>query len=267
MSHINNELGLPIRGYYDDEISIRFLSASGKEKRQARRAERKEKREERREERKENRQQRREDRVGTQTPTGAERAAAEAWVQSNFANAVANISSLEQLETFLAVVSQNKVDLEISLGKRKSGAGRIITFGKQYKTRGSKANLCGSNECIRTTKARLDAINKFEQSYSKILDNIRKKYDPKEQSPAPPIGGDNPPPLPPSGNIATISPIDTGSGVEGGGGSDDISTGGMADKLKNVASEGVSIGGKKVPVWGIALGLIGVGAAVYFFKK
>jgi hypothetical protein len=263
MNYINNELGLPIRGYYDDEISIRFLSASGKEKRQARRAERKEKREER----KENRQQRREDRVGTQTPTGADRAAAEAWVQSNFANAVANISSYEQLETFLAVVAQNKVDLEISLGKRKSGAGRILSFGKQYKTRGSKANLCGSNDCIRTTKARLDAINKFEQSYSKILDNIRKKYEPKEQPPAPPpSGGDNPPLTPPHA-IPNPSPIDTGSGVEGGGGSNDISTGGMADKLKNVASEGVNIGGKKIPVWGIALGLIGVGAAVYFFKK
>jgi hypothetical protein len=80
-------------------------------------------------------------------------------------------------------MSDQKANSEEMLGKRKSGVGRVLSFGRQYKRRGKNAGLCTSDQCIRENQARLDALNNFETKYRTAVDSLRKKLEALEKPP------------------------------------------------------------------------------------
>jgi len=170
--NINNQLGIPVMSHeYDNFVHIdeEHANAGGRQRRQARRAERKEKRQERRQERREDR--------NTQRVTEGDRRAAEEWVTNSFGRQLLEAKTLEQIDYWTGVIADQKVDMEAMLGKRKSGVGNVLSFGRQYKRRGKNAGLCTDDKCIRTSQARLDALNQFEVKHNTAISTLRKKLE------------------------------------------------------------------------------------------
>jgi hypothetical protein len=182
--NVNNQLGIPVLLHeYDNftHIDSDYADASGRrQRRQERRAERKERRQERRQERRENR--------NTQRVTEGDRRAAEQWVMNSFGNQLLEAKTLEQIDYWTGVIADQKVDMEMMLGKRKSGVGKVISFGRQYKRRGKNAGLCTSDGCIRQSQARLDALNQFEVKHNTAITTLRKKLE-KQMEEKPPVSG------------------------------------------------------------------------------
>jgi hypothetical protein len=181
--NINNQLGIPTMLHeYDNftHIDQEHANAGGRQRRQERRAERKENRQERRAERKENRQERRQERRegrNTQRVTDGDRRAAEDWVMNSFGKQLLEAKDIETIDYWAGVMADQKVDMEMMLGKRKSGVGNVVSFGRQYKRRGKNAGLCTSDGCIRQSQARLDALNQFEVKHNTAINTLRKKYE------------------------------------------------------------------------------------------
>ena len=240
MEYINSTLGIPVKGHFHDHISSRFANASGKERRQ-----------ERRQERRENR--------NTQRVTEGDRRDAEQWVMNSFGNSLLQATSVDAMDYWVGVMSDQKVDLEMMLGKRKSGVGSVISFGRQYKSRGKNAGLCTSDQCIRTSRARLDALNQFEARHKTAINTLRKKLEAATLTPTPspttPPPSNQPPPL-----GAALPPMGESVGIGTG-----ISE--AAEKLKNVASAEVNVAGKKFPIKTIAMVAVGAGLVYYFFIR
>lgn len=235
MEYINSSLGIPVKGHFHDQYSSRFANATGKEARQQRRQERRENR-------------------NTQKVTEGDRREAEEWVMNGFGKALLDAKSIDDIDYWLGVIADQKVDLEMMLGKRKSGVGSVISFGRQYKSRGKNVGLCTSDQCIRTSKARLDALNQFEAKHRTVIATLRKNLEasvattsPSPTSAPPPSGG---------------SPVGVGDSAGIGTGVSDV-----ADKLKNVASADVNVGGKKFPVKTVAAVAVGAGLVYYFFFR
>lgn len=112
----------------------------------------------------------------TQRVTGEDRKNAENWVASTYGNKILASKSLAELDTNIGLMADAKEELFLKLGKEKSGVGKVLSFGRQYKRRGAKAGLCTTDSCIRESKARLDAIAAFETKNKSTIDALYKKY-------------------------------------------------------------------------------------------
>lgn len=177
MAYVNNELGINIRPIFDDlVINGDYENASGERqlKRIARRKERVEKRVQRKEARQERRELRRDSR-NTQKITAQDRVKANDWIELNFIQPMMNAKSLKELGYYIDTLSDTKATLLEMLGKRKSGVGNIVSFGRRYKRSGKGAGLCSSNECIRETRAKLDAIKLFEVEYRNKIELLAQR--------------------------------------------------------------------------------------------
>jgi len=259
MAHINDELGIPVQYSYDNMAG--YENASGRRaKRQQKRAERKEARQERRADRKEARQERRQSRRegrNTQRVTTGDRAAAEQWVMTSFGNSLLGAKNIEELDYWIGVMSDQKANSEEMLGKRKSGVGRVLSFGRQYKRRGKNAGLCTSDQCIRENQARLDALNNFETKYRTAVESLRKKFEKTQTQLLPPTaektetGGEPLPPTPTNfglGMATTITPTaEIGTTTDGDSLTD-------SDKQKKMIMYGVG-------------GLLVLGIGYYFISR
>jgi hypothetical protein len=275
MENINNELGIPVQPLFEDLVSLSgYDNASGRQRRQERRTERRERRQERREDRRERRQERREGR-NTQRVTTGDRTAAEQWVMTSFGNSLLSAKSVADLDYWIGVMSDQKANSEEMLGKRKSGVGRVLSFGRQYKRRGKNAGLCTSDQCIRENQARLDALNNFETKHRTAVDALRKKLEALEN-----------PPVTEGGSTTTTGTTSTTTrttqGVGGGsltGGTPSgsiISGGGLSSIMSNEQATGTTTTGsdelqpsdkqKKTLVF-IVGGLVVLGAGYYFLTK
>lgn len=124
----------------------------------------------------------------TQRVTTADRNAAESWVMNSFGNQLLEAKTLDQIDYWAGVMADQKVDMEMMLGKRKSGVGNVLSFGRQYKRRGKNAGLCTSDSCIRQSQARLDALNQFEVRHNTAISALRKKLE-KQTEEKPPVSG------------------------------------------------------------------------------
>lgn len=249
MAHINDELGIPVLNTFEDLVSIgSYENASGrKAARQQKRAERKKERVERRVDRKEARQERRQMRRearDTQRVTTGDRNAAEQWVITSFKTNLLEAKDFDTLEYWIGVMADQKANLEEMLGKRKSGVGRVLSFGRQYKRRGKNAGLCTSDECIRTSQARLDALNQFEMQHKTAIDALRKKFEKSQTQLLPPstekteTGGATLPPTPSNIGTGMATTIETATTT-----TDGTTTAGSTstdkDKQKNMILWGV----------------------------
>jgi hypothetical protein len=177
MAHVNNELGINIRPIFDDlVINGGYENTSGE--RQLKRLARKKERVEKRVERKEARQERRElrrDARNTQKITAQDRVRANDWIQFNYIQPMMNAKSLQELGYYIDTLSDTKATLLEMIGKRKSGVGTIVSFGRKYKRSGKGAGMCSSNECIRESRARLDAIKLFETEYKNKIEILAQR--------------------------------------------------------------------------------------------
>jgi hypothetical protein len=124
----------------------------------------------------------------TQRVTSADRDAAEQWVMNSFGNQLLEAKTLDQIDYWAGVMADQKVDMEMMLGKRKSGVGNVLSFGRQYKRRGKNAGLCTNDGCIRQSQARLDALNQFEVRHNTAITTLRKKLE-KQMEEKPPVSG------------------------------------------------------------------------------
>lgn len=177
MAYVNNELGINIRPIFDDlVINGGYENASGERqlKRLARKKERVEKRVQRKEARQERRELRRDSR-NTQKISAQDRVRANDWIQFNYIQPMMNATSLKELGYYIDSLSDTKASLLEMLGKRKSGVGTIVSFGRKYKRSGKGAGMCTTNECIRETKARLDAIKLFETEYKNKIEILAQR--------------------------------------------------------------------------------------------
>jgi len=124
----------------------------------------------------------------TQRVKAADRDAAEQWVMNSFGKQLLEAKDLETIDYWAGVMADQKVDMEMMLGKRKSGVGNVLSFGRQYKRRGKNAGLCTSDGCIRQSQARLDALNQFEVRHNTAISALRKKLE-KQTEEKPPVSG------------------------------------------------------------------------------
>ena len=268
MAHINDELGIPVTNSYDNMVG--YENASGRRaKRQQKRAERKEARQERRADRKEARQERRQSRRegrNTQRVTTGDRNAAEEWLINSFGNNLMQSKTLEELEYLIGVMSDQKANAEEMLGKRKSGVGRVLSFGRQYKRRGKSAGMCTSDQCIRENQARLDALNNFETQYRTQVDTLRKKLEKLEKPPVTEGGstGSGTGEGTSGGGSLTGSTQNLGSAIFTGGivgsGTAEEQGGGDSSLLKDEDKQ------KKLLLYGVG-GLAILGIGYYFFVR
>ena len=249
--NVNYQLGIPvIKHEYDvfTHIDNDYADASGRrQRRQERRAERRERRQERRQERRENR--------NTQRVTEGDRRAAEQWVMNSFGNQLLEAKTLEQVDYWTGVMADQKVDMEMMLGKRKSGVGNVLSFGRQYKRRGKNAGLCTSDGCIRQSQARLDALNQFEVKHNTAITTLRKKLESQTEEKPPVSGGTTTGGAGEQGQILQQGRADTalsgGTTTAGGAGTMDD------EKPKDI---------NKYILYGVG-GLVGVVAIVALLKK
>lgn len=197
----------------------------------------------------------------TQRVTSADRDAAEQWVMNSFGNQLLEAKTLDQIDYWAGVMADQKVDMEMMLGKRKSGVGNVLSFGRQYKRRGKNAGLCTNDGCIRQSQARLDALNQFEVRHNTAITTLRKKLE-KQIEEKPPVAGDTTTEknlkvgaatMPPIGSqpIATITPTETSTSLTD----------------TNAAKGQVVIAGKTIKTSTLIFGAVGLGiAGILFFK-
>jgi hypothetical protein len=231
MEFINSSLGIPVKGNFNDTVPyVNFLGAN-------------------------------------QKPTARDRREAEAWVMSNYGNDLLKATSLESIDLLIGNIADQKIGLEMALGKRKSGVGQIISFGRQYKKSGNKAGICSDDKCRRVSKARLDALNSFEAKNRTNIEARRKKLETQENTPPPVSSGSNqgstPPPVGAQAK-ATVQNSGLQEGVQSGVGEAVSKT---VQAAENIGKKDVNVAGKKVPVKTIFMVVAGIGVVWYIVKK
>lgn len=191
----------------------------------------------------------------TQRVKTADRNAAESWVMNSFGNQLLEAKTLDQIDYWAGVMADQKVDMEMMLGKRKSGVGNVLSFGRQYKRRGKNAGLCTSDSCIRQSQARLDALNQFEVRHNTAISALRKKLEKQTEEKPPVSGGTTTGGSGQEGQILQQGKADTA--LSGG-----ITTTGGAGATDDKKPKDMN----KYIMYGIG-GLLGVGVLVALLKK
>lgn len=254
MEYINSSLGIPVKGHFHDHISSRFLNLSGYQRKKG-------------------------VTIAALTylfpPAGLAYAALAPSQKSRYKEAMGYKSSppsdlIKQYynstksefpyntnmssEQLLNIVDQ----LTSRYGKwdseRDKKASTVARSGKRIDNKDNKQTIAE----LAAVRAWMQAINDYRaevvKAYDKAVTREEKAAETPRPSNQPPPSNENPPvgaALPPTGTSVGL-----GTGISE-----------TAEKLKNVASEGVNVGGKKIPLTTIALVAAGAGAIYYFFLR
>ena len=201
----------------------------------------------------------------TQRVTSADRDAAESWVMNSFGNQLLEAKNLETIDYWAGVMADQKVDMEMMLGKRKSGVGNVVSFGRQYKRRGKNAGLFTSDGCIRQSQARLDALNQFEVRHNTAINTLRKKYEKLTEEKPPVSDTTSTGKTTTSGNVSPqvgAATFPTGALSNENSGTSNISTDETEKNKVNIGGQQIN---KSTLIFG-AVGLAVAGFLIYKFK-
>jgi len=252
MEYINSTLGIPVKGHFHDHTSSRFANASGRSSTSGL-----------------NKMN-----FVKLSPLGfALSLIGDAKKRANEVMGYPSNPVRDKMEHYKKDIVFPKYPFNSNMPSEKL-AGIIDSLTKDYEYENSRlpalVSLVANNNksfsvspnreaiaTIQDVRGMMQVINEYRADVIKAYDKAFAREEKAAETPAPttPTPSNQPPPV-----GAALPPTGTSVGL-GTGISD------TAEKLKNVASEGVNVGGKKIPLMTIALVAAGAGAVYYFFIR